>query len=451
MRGASGRAAVSFSKVSDRRLILFARYPVAGRVKTRLVPALGAEGAAGVHRRLVLRTLRTAARFCAAEGIALEIRFDGGSADAVCHWLGDAASCRPQCEGDLGQRMADAFEASFAEGARATAIVGCDVPALGARALAGAFDALARGATVLGPATDGGYYLVGLTRPAPELFRGIAWGTDQVLPGTLRALARRGEEPVLLEPLADLDRPEDLPAWEHLVAAEEESLARISVVIPALNEARAISATLGAVRSGGPHEVFVVDGGSTDATARLARDAGAIVLTSPPGRARQMNAGAARATGNVLLFVHADTRLPERWPAVVAELLRRPGVAAGAFRFSIDGAFPGKRLVEAVTGFRSRWLQRPYGDQGLFLRRALFETCGGFANLPLLEDYELVTRLRRHGRVATAAAPALTSARRWRELGVLRTTWINQRMLAGYHRGTPPDELARIYRGAGKG
>ncbi|HVH07789.1 MAG TPA: TIGR04282 family arsenosugar biosynthesis glycosyltransferase, partial [Myxococcota bacterium] len=175
--------------MADRRLILFARYPVAGRVKTRLVPALGAEGAAGLHRRLVLRTLRTAARFCAAEGIALEVRFDGGSA-------------------------------------------GTSQPTI----------AVARGATVLGPATDGGYYLVGLTRPAPELFRGIAWGTDEVLAATLRALARRGEEPILLEPLADLDRPEDLPAWEGLVAAEEASLARISVVIPALNEARAISA-----------------------------------------------------------------------------------------------------------------------------------------------------------------------------------------------------------------
>jgi len=159
-----------------------------------------------------------------------------------------------------------------------------------------------------------------------------------------------------------------------------------------------------------------------------------------------MNAGAARATGGALLFLHADTILPQGWQEVVSRTLRAPDVAAGAFLFRIEGNFPGKSFVEWTTGLRSRWLQRPYGDQGLFVARALFEEMAGFADLPIMEDYELVGRLRRRGRIVTVAEAALTAGRRWETLGVLRTTFRNQWLLAGYHLGVAPEKLARIYR-----
>jgi rSAM/selenodomain-associated transferase 2/rSAM/selenodomain-associated transferase 1 len=433
----------------ERRLILFMRAPAAGRVKTRLIPALGAEGAAELHRRLVLRTLRTAAEFCARASVDLELRFDGAGDEALRHWLGDGWRLRAQCEGDLGARMADAFAAAFGEGVRAAAIIGSDAPGLAPAHLAGAFEALANAPVVFGPAVDGGYYLIGLARPMPALFRGVPWGADTVLADSLRILEREGAaKPALLEPLADVDRPEDLAAWHRLDAGEEAGPERISVVVPALNEAAAIAGTLASVRRGRPHEIVVVDGGSSDATVRVAREAGARVLESARGRARQMNAGAARATGNVLLFLHADTTLGEGWPAAVAETLARRGVVAGAFRFRIEGAFAGKALVEHNTNLRSRWLGRPYGDQGLFLRRSTFEASGGFADLPLLEDHELVARLRRRGRVATADLPATTSGRRWKELGVVRTTLVNQWILAAYALGVAPERLARLYRTA---
>lgn len=435
----------------QRRLILFARTPVAGQVKTRLIPALGVEGATGLHRRLVLRTLRTAAAFCRTAGVELEIRFDGGSDEAMRHWLGDTWRLRPQCDGDLGKRMAEAFALAFREGVPAAVLIGSDVPGLTAERLAAAFDALSHDAAVFGPATDGGYYLVGLARPTPALFRGVAWGTDTVLADSLRILEREGTpQTALLEPLDDVDRPEDLPAWLRIAAAEAATLERVSVVIPALNEAQHVAATVASARRGSPREVILVDGGSSDDTVRLAREAGAAVVGSRPGRARQMNAGAAHATGSVLLFLHADTLLSEGWKSAVSETLQRDGVAAGAFRFRIGGSFAGKSLVEWNTHLRSRWLQTPYGDQGLFLRRSLFEESGGFADLPILEDYELVARLRRRGRVVTASTPAVTSGRRWRELGVVRTTLINQWMVAAYHLGLSPHRLARTYRGAAR-
>lgn len=428
-----------------RKLILFARYPVAGRVKTRLIPALGAEGAAALHRRLVLRTLRSAQAAASAANLDLQIFFDGGSTAAMSHWLGDRWACRPQPAGDLGQRMAFAFEESFRAGSMATVIIGSDCPALTSDHLVAAFNALSRSPAVFGPATDGGYYLVGLSHPIPELFRGPAWGSETVLADSLRILQGLGLKPALLDRLDDLDRPEDLPSWRRITAEEDAAPARLSVIIPALNEAAAISATLQSVRQSPAHEIILVDGGSADGTPHLARNHGATVLFSQPGRARQMNAGASLASGNVLLFLHADTLLPPGYSRLVVEALRLPAVVAGAFRFQIAGDVSGKWLIESTTNFRSRFKQLPYGDQALFLRRSVFEETGGFPNLPIMEDYEFVRHLRRRGKIYVLPAPAITSGRRWLRHGFLRTTLINKLMIAGFRLGVSPQRLADIY------
>lgn len=432
-------------RVPNKRLILFTRYPVLGEVKTRLIPALGREGAAALHRRLVLRALREAVEACRTITASLEVHFDEGTENAMSHWLGEPARFVSQGTGDLGARMARAFDESFRAGSTATIIIGSDCPELSADVLARAFSHLAEVPVVLGPALDGGYYLIGLSRPMPELFCNIPWGTDRVLADSLAVLHRHGCQAALLDPLGDIDRPEDIPAWRRIAAADDTCLERVSVIIPALNEETQISPTLRAIGHGLAYEVIVIDGGSIDATVARAKEQGAAVLVTKPGRARQMNAGAARATGGTLLFLHADTLLPPRWEETVPRTLRGPGIVAGAFRFRIAGDFPGRCLVEWTTGLRSRWLQRPYGDQGLFLARALFEEMGGFANLPIMEDYEFTTRLRRHGRIITVSEAALTSGRRWQRLGVLRTTLCNQWMLARYRLGVPAQKLARRY------
>ena len=434
-----------------RRLILFARFPVAGKVKTRLIPALGAEGAAALHRRLVLRTLRTAHALCQSQNVELEIRFAGDDASPMRHWLGDRWLCRPQCEGDLGRRMAGAFADSFREGSPATVIIGSDCPSLTPETLASALESLKTHSVVFGPATDGGYYLIGLTRPVPELFQGVAWGTETVLAQSKEILARHGCQPALLQPLPDLDRPEDVVSWRQLVAMDDADLGRITVVIPTLNEASQIAGVLERVRQGSPHEVVVVDGGSTDGTTGIASKYGAVVIRSSPGRARQMNAGAAMTTGGVLLFLHADTLLPAGWYDTVSETLRRPSAVAGAFEFRIAENFPGRWIVESTTNVRSRWFQNPYGDQTQFLRRALFEELGGFADLPIMEDYELNQRLRKLGRVVTASSVVITSGRRWQRLGVVRTTLTNKLMIVGFRLGVSPHRLARLYRRAPAG
>ncbi|MCI0622130.1 MAG: TIGR04283 family arsenosugar biosynthesis glycosyltransferase [Acidobacteria bacterium] len=223
--------------------------------------------------------------------------------------------------------------------------------------------------------------------------------------------------------------------------------AKISVIIPALNEAEVIARTLRSIPSGEEIEVIVADGGSHDDTVKVAKALGASVVHIAPGRAHQMNIGAAAAQGEILLFLHADTRLPVDFVRSVYEVLRRPGVVAGAFRLRLDARGWKFRIVEALANFRSRWFKLPYGDQALFLRRFHFRVAAGFSLLPIMEDFEFVRRFGRWGRIGLAREAAVTSARRWERLGVWRTTLLNQAVILAYLCGASRHRLARWYRG----
>lgn len=220
----------------------------------------------------------------------------------------------------------------------------------------------------------------------------------------------------------------------------------ISVIIPTLNEASSIGRTLASANDADV-EIVVADGGSADATAALAQEFGARVIVTAGGRAAQQNAGAAASRGEALLFLHADTVLPPDWSEQVRAILSAPGVILGAFRLAIGGAAAAERLIASGANWRSRWLALPYGDQGLFMARATFEQLGGFRPLPIMEDWDLVKRARRRGRVVLAATAVTTSPRRWRRLGPVRTTLVNALVVAGFRLGVPPHWLGRFYRG----
>ncbi len=200
-------------------------------------------------------------------------------------------------------------------------------------------------------------------------------------------------------------------------------MALISVIIPALNEASQIGASLDQfISQAGEWECLVVDGGSSDDTVERAASKGARVLRAEGGRGPQMNAGAAAARGDLLLFLHADARLPEDAAALMAKTLEDPRVVAGCFRIRHtasrwEGSWRAGLL--RVADLRSRYTRLPYGDQGLFLRRATFEALGGFPGLPLMEDLAFSRILAARGRIATVAKPMQVSARRF-ESGFLR-------------------------------
>ncbi len=222
---------------------------------------------------------------------------------------------------------------------------------------------------------------------------------------------------------------------------------RLSIVVPTLDEADALVATLQALaplRARGV-EVVLADGGSTDATVALNAPAVDRVVEAQRGRARQMTAGAAVARGDVLLFLHADTRLPEAADRLVAVAIAQ-GAAWGRFDVRIDGRPRMLRVVGALMNRRSRWTGIATGDQAIFVRRDAFERVGGFPDQPLMEDVELSRRLRALGRPACLRARVVTSGRRWETRGVWRTIFLMWQLRWRYWRGEPAEALAEAYR-----
>lgn len=200
-------------------LILFTRFPRPGKVKTRLIPALGAVGAADLHRQLTDHLLRIINTFLEAAPAAFIIYVDGATGPAWQQMFGRVYQYHRQAPGDLGCRMSSAFAEGLQGGRRRVVLIGSDCPGISAKLLHTAFSHLSHYELVLGPATDGGYYLIGLNEPAPELFRDVPWGTADVLAATLLRAARLDLPALLLEPLTDIDRPADLSVWENLRSA----------------------------------------------------------------------------------------------------------------------------------------------------------------------------------------------------------------------------------------
>lgn len=215
------------------------------------------------------------------------------------------------------------------------------------------------------------------------------------------------------------------------------------MIIPTLNEAENISGAIASAGKGA--EIIVADGQSSDETRRIAMRLGATVIKAMPGRGAQMDEAALMATGGILVFLHADTRLPEGWLEAVTGALKDERVAGGAFRLSIDCAGAGFRIIEALVTVRSTLFKLIYGDQIIFARKKAFLKAGGFGKLPLMEDVYCVKRLRGQGRFILLNSRAKTSARRWKAKGILKNSLGNWLMLTLFAAGVSPQRLRGWY------
>jgi rSAM/selenodomain-associated transferase 2 len=220
---------------------------------------------------------------------------------------------------------------------------------------------------------------------------------------------------------------------------------RISVVIPALNEEKSIRTTVAALASLDPADIIVVDGGSTDRTREISESLGITVIASQRGRGRQMNHGARQATGDVLLFLHADTRLPESAFEDIRSALDDPGCVGGRFDVELAGDHWLLKVIGAMISYRSRMTKVATGDQAIFVRRTVFEAIGGFPDLPLMEDIAFCRALKRMGDVACLRSRVRTSARRWEREGIWQTMLRMWTLKLLYLAGVSPIRLKRYY------
>ncbi|QDU82296.1 PGL p-HBAD biosynthesis glycosyltransferase [Polystyrenella longa] len=435
---------------SPEHLILFARYPEPGKTKTRLLSAFSPESVVDIYKHLLDYTLILVRDFSSQQGCDVSLYVSGGTAQEMGTLVGDDFRLVEQTGDTLGDRMLNAVTYASELGAERTVIIGTDCLELIPDDLTKAFELLQSHDLVLGPAQDGGYYLIGLQEPQPSIFDEMPWGTNTVFNETLNRARNRSLDTALLEIHNDIDYPEDLIPLrgtlpESLRAVFPQKQGTLSVIIPTWNEAEKLPATL--TKVGRPHnelEVIVVDGKSTDTTCDIAEQHGCRVIRSNPGRGTQMNAGASVASGEFLLFLHADTQLPDNYELLVSESLKS-NVIAGAFRLKIDHSSLDMRLTEWGANWRSRWRQLPYGDQAIFLKADTFYAMHGYRNWPIMEDYELIHRLRKLGTIRLLSQAVTTSGRRWMKIGVWKTWWRNQCCIRMYRRGHSIEKIRDAY------
>jgi rSAM/selenodomain-associated transferase 2 len=220
----------------------------------------------------------------------------------------------------------------------------------------------------------------------------------------------------------------------------------LSVIIPVINEEKNLNKLLSNLQKSPDIEFIFVDGGSQDNTIKLIKNAGFKVISSPIlRRSYQMNLGAENAQGKILLFLHGDTLLPQNYDQIINDIVNQNRFILGAFKLNIDSKKSIFRLLEMMVNARSNYLSLPYGDQGIFLKKEVFKQLGKYKDIPLMEDFELVKKAQKQGKIYLAKSAVITSSRRWDNLGIIKTTLINQLIIIGYYLKISPEKLATFY------
>ncbi len=404
-------------------LVIFGRYPIPGKVKTRLVSSLGPVRSAYLQKCLTENLIKEARAISNITDIVFF--YNGGNKYLFEKWLGKDIIFVPQKGVNLGDKMKDAISRAKNMGYKKVVLIGTDVPHVKSIYIKEAFCRLDHYDVVIGPSDDGGYWLLGM-REIFDIFDGIDWGTEKVLYQTLERLRNKKITYSLLKELIDIDTPEDIKKTgiHHIPPY-------ISVIIPTLNEAGNIKNAIENAKSQDV-EIIVVDGGSTDNTEKIAINCGVKIIKTCRGRAFQQNAGAEVAKGIILLFLHADTILPSNYSFDVFNISVDPSFIMGAFLFKTDMNHPFMKLIELIANIRARLLRLPYGDQVLFVKRDFFKKIGGFPETSFAEDLYFMHRISKMGKIQLIPKYAITSSRKWKNYGIIKTTYLHWYILLSF-------------------
>jgi rSAM/selenodomain-associated transferase 2/rSAM/selenodomain-associated transferase 1 len=442
-----------------------AKDPTSAPVKTRLAATVGKETTERLFRAFIQDELGTMRR----AGLdALISLFPPGDGASFREWLSDQVTTLPQTGADLGERIISSLSEAMDRVEGPVVTITSDVPDLPSDHVKEAIDRLGEADVVLSSSSDGGFHLIGLRRDAmaADLFEGVPWSTGRALSVVRERLEARGLSVAEVPPWYDVDDAEDLDALRARLGPDPSRAPRtfqvlegvaisrtsdpwLSVVVPVFHEEEVIGRTVEHTISTGRQgemEVIVVDADPGGSTLGVIEREDVVGLTAKKGRGTQMNAGAARARGDVLLFLHADTRLPEGAVDLVRQALSLGVSDVGAFDVSYGEDGTVRRMMGKLGNFRARLRRVPYGEHGIFMTREAYRELGGFPDVPIMEDVEMMLRVKRSGReLVFIDRPVTTSVRRFQQVGFWRTNARNMAMLWLHRFGLPPEKLALFY------
>lgn len=433
-------------------LIVFSREPIPGETKTRLLDLYTPEQCAELHK-------------CFIKDIAVEVgklnadvivSYTGGEPHSLRAAFGDDASYREQCSGSLGERMSDAFKKAFEDGYEKVVLIGTDIPELQASTLITAFDRLDVADAVIGPTCDGGYYLIGMKENCEAAFNVRKYGVGTVFDETIGHIEGLGKTVSVVDKYSDIDEADDIIAFIARMrnnpglrlsdtAQWIAKHRKVSVIIPVYNEQAVIGDLQKQLAQFKDTEIIFVDGGSTDNTLQLIGDSYR-VISCKKGRAVQMNAGAKASTGDILFFLHADSKLPSNALQQIYQCLIDNQYGCFGVKFESHNFFMWTNRV--ISNHRAWHRGLPFGDQGIFMDRDLFFEIGMFPEIPIMEDYEMSLRLRDRGiKPGHTTDRIITSNRRYPKntIGILKTEYQIWNYRRKYRQGIDPNSLAKKY------
>jgi len=414
----------------DRKaLLVFIRYPEAGKVKKRLAREIGGQKSAEIYEKLLRRTLGVVADFQVKNPdarvclyhtpmdlpVAVEAKFQG--AWEFC----------PQEGQHLGERMEGALRSAFSAGAGRAVLIGSDIADIGVTDLEEAFENVRHKTAVLGPARDGGFYLVGLDEHCAAPFRFEKWGTDDIYSRTANELRKAGFHVNRIRERKDIDRPEDLAALDRSPLFNSV----LSVIIPTLSSPEKLGPLVNFLEESlWPGDEIILVRGRADGEITMCERRGPVTrIECPRGRGIQQNAGAKHATGDLLFFLHDDTVPPPNFAYLIRRECAGNEPAPGCFRLEFS---PSNRLLDLIArwaGWRTAVFRLPYGDQGFFCRREVFEAVGGFRRKYLMEDVDFVRRCRKLGKPVMLPFKVKTSPERYTRKGILTASLQNHMIM----------------------
>lgn len=439
----------------QKALLIFLKYPAPGRVKTRLSRETGAEKAVEIYEKLLRRTLGVV---CDLKRKAPEIRVTLFYApqdppQKLMSKFRGPWELRPQEGEHLGRRMANALRSAFAEGAGRVVLIGSDLADVESGDIEEAFRRSAENVVVLGPAADGGFYLVGTGRPIDRAFDFSSWGTGEVFARTARELEAEGFHLHLAPKRNDVDRKCDLERLDR----DPLFMDSLSVILPTLGDAEKLSPLLQHIEESlwPGDEILVVQGGAFERASLHRKSPVLTILKTSKGRGIQQNAGAMISRGNLLFFLHDDTVPPPEFAYLIRRACRDWPSVPGCFRLRFMPSNLSLELIATWANLRTALFGLPYGDQGYFCRKELFERAGGFTQKYLMEDVALIRNLRKISRggrfLSILPAYVSTSPERYLRKGVLKASLQNHSIFFLSALGRNERDLHRKYYGSQTG